>query len=196
VLTIERSDDARPLAQALAAGGLTVLEITLRTEAALGAIEEAAKLDGVVVGAGTVTSGADLARAAQAGATFAVSPGLTPALAEAARRDGTLPLLPGVATASEAMRARELGFGALKFFPAEPAGGAPALKSLAGPLPDLRFCPTGGVTESNAVAYLALPNVICVGGSWLAPRDDVAAGRWERITARAAAASALSRSCK
>lgn len=185
VLTIARAEDAVPLADALAAGGLTVLEITLRTPAGLGAITAIARaLPGVLVGAGTVLTPDDLARAEQAGARFAISPGATPALIEAGAR-GALPFIPGVATASEAMAARAGGFTALKFFPAETMGGARALAALGAPLADLMFCPTGGVTPGNAPAYRALPNVACVGGSWMAPAALVEARDWAAITALA-----------
>ena len=188
VLVIEREADAVPLAQALVAGGVTVLEVTLRTPDALACIRRIAEeVPEAVVGAGTVLGRRDLHAAAEAGAKFAVSPGLTEALA---RETGGPPLLPGAVTASEAMRAADLGFDRLKFFPAVPAGGVPALKGLAGPLPHLLFCPTGGVDPANAPDFLALPNVLCVGGSWLAPQAMVAAGRWSEITALAKAASA------
>lgn len=191
VLVIEREADAVPLARALAAGGLAVLEVTLRTPDALACIRRiAAEVEEAVVGAGTVLGPRDLDAAAEAGARFAVSPGLTDSLAGAR---GGPPLLPGAATATEAMRAADQGFTRLKFFPAVPAGGAPALKGLAGPLPHLRFCPTGGVDAANAREFLSLPNVDCVGGSWVAPADAVREGRWEEITALARAASRLRR---
>jgi len=182
VLTIANVDDAVPLAEALAEGGLIVLEITLRTPAALDAIAAIARaLPGVLVGAGTLLSPADFARAAQAGARFALSPGATPALLAAATAS-PLPFIPGVATASEAMAARDAGFTALKFFPAEQLGGSRALASLGAPLSDLMFCPTGGVTPENAPAYRALANVACVGGSWMAMPALVAARDWAKIT--------------
>lgn len=190
VLVIEDAADAVPLACALLAGGLPVLEVTLRTPAALDAIRAMTAVDGVAVGAGTVLTRADALRAREAGARFAVSPGLTDALAAACTEAG-LPLLPGAVTASEAMRASESGFDMLKFFPAEPAGGAAALSALAGPLPHLGFCPTGGITADNAARYLALRNVACVGGSWVARPEDVASGNWAAIEARARAAAAL-----
>ncbi|MEL7028884.1 MAG: bifunctional 4-hydroxy-2-oxoglutarate aldolase/2-dehydro-3-deoxy-phosphogluconate aldolase [Pseudomonadota bacterium] len=193
VLTIERAEDAVPLAQALAEGGLPVLEITLRTEAALAALEAIAKAGlPVIPGVGTVTSGQDLARAADAGAQFAVSPGLTEPLADAARH-AAIPLLPGVATASELMRAMEQGFDRLKFFPAEASGGVAALKGFAAPFPTAKFCPTGGVSPSNAPTYLNTANVICVGGTWVAPAEDVRAGRWARITGLARTAAQFPR---
>lgn len=189
VLVIEREADAVPLARALAAGGLTVLEVTLRTPDALACIRRiAAEVPEAVVGAGTVLGPRDLHAAAEAGARFAVSPGLTDALA---RETGGPPLLPGAVTATEAMRAADLGFTELKFFPAVPAGGVAALKGLAGPLPHLRFCPTGGVDAANAAEFLGLPNVLCVGGSWVAPAAAVKDGRWSEITALARAAAGL-----
>lgn len=190
VLVLDDIEHAVPLAQALHAGGLSVLEVTLRTPAALGAIAAIAReLRDVTVGAGTVLSPQDLAAASDAGATFAVSPGATPMLLAAARAWGR-PFYPGVATASEIMLAREAGFSALKFFPAEASGGAPALKSLSEPLADVRFCPTGGINQTNIAAYRALPSVIAAGGAWVAPNDAVRAGDWERITALAREAAA------
>lgn len=192
VLVIEDAARARPLAEALVAGGLPVLEVTLRTDAALEAIAKMAAVPGGVVGAGTLITPADVAAAKAAGARFGVSPGATPALLEAAEA-ADLPLLPGAATASEAMALLARGYDMLKFFPAEAAGGAPALKSLAGPLPQIRFCPTGGVSPQNASDYLTLPNVLCVGGSWIAPKEAVATGDWGTLRALAAEAAALSR---
>jgi 2-dehydro-3-deoxyphosphogluconate aldolase/(4S)-4-hydroxy-2-oxoglutarate aldolase len=192
VLVIEDAASARPLAEALVAGGLPVLEVTLRTEAALDAIAEMARVEGGLVGAGTLLTPADVEAAQGAGARFGVSPGATPALLDAARA-GDLPLLPGAATATEAMALLEKGYTVQKFFPAEAAGGARALAALASPLPRIRFCPTGGVTPANAAEYLALPNVLCVGGSWVAPKDKVAAGDWAAITALAAEAARLPR---
>lgn len=191
VLVIEDVQDAVPLARALAAGGVRALEVTLRTPAALGAIERiAGEVENVLVGAGTVLRPADAKAAKAAGSGFAVSPGLTSDLAQAARDQG-LPFLPGVATASEIIAGLELGLDRFKFFPAETSGGAPAVKALFGPFADIRFCPTGGITPQNAPSYLALPNVVCVGGSWLAPADAVKAGDWGRIETLARAASAL-----
>ena len=191
VLTIERADDAVPLARALVAGGLPVLEVTLRTAAALDAIAAIVRdVPLATVGAGTVTSPADIAHALDAGAQFLVSPGTPPRLA-AAFADAGVPILPGCATVSEAMALADAGFRAVKFFPAEAAGGTGWLKAVAAPLPALRFCPTGGVDARNAAAYLALPNVPGVGGSWVAPRDAVAAGDFTRITALAREAGAL-----
>ena len=190
VIVIKDAARAEGLATALVAGGLPVLEITLRTSAALDAIRAMAKVTGGHVGAGTVLTADDAKRAQDAGATFAVSPGLTDALI-AACSDIGLPLLPGAVTASEVMAAMEAGFDMLKFFPAEAAGGAPVLKSLAGPLPQVTFCPTGGVSTANARAYLSLPNVLCVGGSWIASDGDVADGNWDAIEARAREAAGL-----
>lgn len=188
VLTIESADHAVPLARALVRGGLTVLEVTLRTPVALEAISRiAAEVEHAVVGAGTILGPADLDRAAGAGAVFAVSPGLTPALL--APHD--LPLLPGVATPTELMVGLEAGLAAFKFFPAVPMGGVPVMKALAGPFPQARFCPTGGVDQRNAAEFLALPNVLCVGGGWVAPKALIDAGRWDDITALAAAAVRL-----
>lgn len=190
VLRIDHPEHAVPLARALVDGGLPVLEVTLRTPYAMKAVEAMIReVPDAIVGVGTALHADDLARAADAGAAFAVSPGLTPALAEAAGKY-SLPFLPGVMTPGEAMRAREQGFRELKLFPAEQAGGVPMLKALSGPLPDLTFCPTGGVTQMSFHDYLALPNVACVGGSWLASVDTVAAGDWEGIKALAAAAAA------
>lgn len=188
VLTIEAEAHAVPLGRALAAGGLKMLEVTLRTPAAIGAIRRmAAEVEGAVVGAGTVLNAADLDRAARAGARFAVSPGLM----DGASPVGPIPLLPGVATATELMRGLESGFHFFKVFPAVPAGGVALLKAFAPVFPQARFCPTGGVTLENAPQFLALPNVICVGGSWIAPADAVRAGDWARITALSAAALSL-----
>ena len=188
VLTIERLEDAVPLARSLVKGGLRVLEITLRTDTALEALGAiAAQVPDAVVGAGTVLDARQLDQVRQKGARFAVSPGCTPALAQAAKASG-LPFLPGVQTVSEAMELSEQGFRLLKFFPADMAGGIGWLKAVAAPLAGLRFCPTGGVSAETAASYLALPNVACVGGSWVAPRDAVAAGDWPRIERLAAAA--------
>ena len=182
VIVIDRVDDAVPLAQALVAGGLKVLEVTLRTPAALACIEAiACEVPEAVVGAGTERSSADVRDAARAGARFLVSPGLTHFLAQASR-DARLPLLPGVATASEIMQAQEEGLEVLKFFPAVQAGGLAMLKAWQGPFFDVKFCPTGGVSPSNAAEFLALSNVVCVGGSWLVPADAVAQKEWSRIT--------------
>jgi 2-dehydro-3-deoxyphosphogluconate aldolase / (4S)-4-hydroxy-2-oxoglutarate aldolase len=193
VLTIERTADAVPLARALVKGGLPVLEITLRTEEALAALAAiAAEVPDVVVGAGTVLQPRQFDDVTRAGARFAVSPGCTPALVTAARTAG-LPFLPGIQTVSEAMVLAEQGFGLMKFFPADVAGGLAWLKAVAAPLAGLRFCPTGGVGADTAQTYLSLANVACVGGSWVAPRDAVAAGDWVRIERLAAAAAKLKR---
>jgi 2-dehydro-3-deoxyphosphogluconate aldolase/(4S)-4-hydroxy-2-oxoglutarate aldolase len=193
VLTIERTADAVPLARALVKGGLPVLEITLRTEAALAALAAiAAEVPDAVVGAGTVLQPRQFDDVTRAGARFAVSPGCTPALVTAARAAG-LPFLPGIQTVSEAMVLAEQGFGLMKFFPADVTGGLAWLKAVAAPLAGLRFCPTGGVGADTAQTYLSLANVACVGGSWVAPRDAVAAGDWTRIERLAAAAAKLKR---
>jgi 2-dehydro-3-deoxyphosphogluconate aldolase/(4S)-4-hydroxy-2-oxoglutarate aldolase len=194
VLTIERTADAVPLARALVKGGLPVLEITLRTPVALEALRAmAAEVPDAILGAGTVLNADQLDQAGRAGARFLVSPGCTRALAVAARTSG-LPFLPGVQTVSEAMELSEQGFRLMKFFPADQAGGLGWLKAVAAPLAGLRFCPTGGIGADSASSYLALPNVACVGGSWVAPRDAVAAGDWQKVERLAAAAAALKRS--
>ena len=193
VLTIEDPRKAVPLARALVAGGLTALEVTLRTPAGLDCIRAIAnEVEGADVGAGTVLNRRQLDDAVSCGARFLVSPGATPDLVAAAT-DCPVPYLPGVATAGEAMALAEAGFTSLKFFPAGPAGGIAYLKALASPLPAIRFCPTGGVGPDNAAAYLALSNVVCVGGSWVAPSDALASGDWSRITALAKEAAALPR---
>ncbi|SFS97223.1 2-keto-3-deoxy-phosphogluconate aldolase [Sulfitobacter marinus] len=192
VLVVHEVAHARPLAEALIAGGLPALEVTLRTDAALDVIAEMARVEGGAVGAGTLLTPDDVKRAVDAGATFGVSPGATDTLLQAAE-DLDLAMLPGAATASEAMRLLERGYDMLKFFPAEASGGAPALKSLASPLPQIRFCPTGGVSTANAESYLSLPNVVCAGGSWVAPDALVRAGDWDAITKLARAASQLGR---
>jgi len=189
VLVIARAEDAVPLARALLAGGVRTLEVTLRTPAALDAIRRiAAEVEGALVGAGTVLNPKDLDAAREAGATFAVSPGLTDALARAV---AGFPLLPGVATGSEIMRGLEHGLTRFKFFPAETSGGAAAVKAFAGPFAAVRFCPTGGISLANARDYLSLPNVACVGGSWLAPAEAVRDGDWGRIEALAREAAVL-----
>ena len=181
------------LARALVAGGIRMLEVTLRTPQALACIEAIARgVPDAVVGAGTVRSAADAQACGMAGARFVVSPGYTQAVGQACR-DAGLPLLPGVATGSEIMMAQEAGLGELKFFPALQAGGAPMLKAWSGPFGDVKFCPTGGITLANALDFLALPNVVCVGGSWLTPADAVARGDWAQITALAAQACELAR---
>ena len=193
VITIERVEDAVPLARALVSGGLRLLEITLRTEAGRDAAAAVvAEVPDAVVGIGTVLTPQDLARSRDLGARFALSPGATPELLDAAAQSD-LPFMPGVATASELMMALARGFEVVKFFPAVPAGGVAALKALAGPFPQARFCPTGGVSEENAAEWLALPNVVVVGGSWLTPAADIRAGAWDRIAERARRATALRR---
>jgi 2-dehydro-3-deoxyphosphogluconate aldolase / (4S)-4-hydroxy-2-oxoglutarate aldolase len=194
VIPVVVIDDARlavPMARALVAGGLPVIEVTLRTPAALEAVRAiAAEVEGAVVGVGTVLAASDLQAAQQAGARFAVSPGAAPRLLDAAE-DIAVPLLPGAATASEAMALLERGYRHLKFFPAVPAGGARMLAAWAGPLPQLRFCPTGGISLASAPEFLALPNVLCVGGSWLTPAGKLQAGDWAGIEQLAREAAAL-----
>lgn len=193
VIVLDEVAQAVPLARALLAGGIRMLEVTLRTPVALACIEAIAReLPEAVVGAGTVRSAADAQAASIAGARFAVSPGYTHAVGQACR-DLNLSLLPGVATGSEIMAAQQDGLNELKFFPAMQAGGLAMLKAWQGPFGDVRFCPTGGVNAANATEFLALSNVACVGGSWLTPADAVAAGDWSRITALASAAAALQR---
>ena len=193
VLTIERAADAVPLARALVAGGLKVIEVTLRTKAAVEAIKAiAAEVPDCVVGAGTITRPSDIALAVAAGARYLVSPGTPPELA-AALAEASVPVLPGCATVSEAMSLAARGFKVLKFFPAEASGGIAWLKSVAAPLPGATFCPTGGIDGKNAAAYLACPNALAVGGSWVAPKDAVAAGDWSRIEKLAREAAALRR---
>lgn len=188
VLVIDRVEDAVPLAKALVAGGLKVLEVTLRTDAALDAIRAIAnEVEGAVVGAGTVTEVAQLAAVQEAGGQFAISPGATPALLKAGF-SWELPYLPAISTVSEMMVAMEAGYRAFKFFPAESSGGAPALKSIYGPFPEVCFCPTGGIGPDNFLDYLALPNVSCVGGSWVVPTELIRKQDWEGITALAAGA--------
>lgn len=191
VVVLRDLDTAVPLARALVAGGLPVLEITLRTPEGLAAIERIAdQVPGAVVGAGTVLMPADATAAVRAGARFLVSPGAPPRLLDALADSGVA-ALPGAATATEVMALVERGFTEVKLFPAAEVGGAALLRALAGPLPDVRFCPTGGITAANAPAYLALPNVACVGGTWLTPADAVAAGDWARVEDLARAAAAL-----
>lgn len=190
VLVVEDVTHARPLAEALVRGGLPVLEVTLRTPAALDVIAEMAGVAGGHVGAGTLITADDVLAAKKAGASFGVSPGATDALMDAAEEVG-LPMLPGAATSSEAMRLLARGYDVLKFFPAEAAGGIAALKGIGGPLPQISFCPTGGVSPKNAKAYLSLPNVICAGGSWVAPKDLVTAQDWEGIVELATEARGL-----
>ena len=193
VIVVNDAAVAVDLAHALVAGGIRTLEITLRTKAALAAMRRIRdEVPDALVGAGTVRTRAHLEAALDAGAQFGLSPGLTPELAAAARASG-VPFIPGVATASEAMRAQDEGFNILKLFPAEAVGGIKLLKTLAGPLPELRFCPTGGIDASNAANYLALPNVLAVGGSWLTPEAALAAQDWDKITALAREASLLAK---
>jgi 2-dehydro-3-deoxyphosphogluconate aldolase/(4S)-4-hydroxy-2-oxoglutarate aldolase len=182
VMVIKELAQAVPLARALVAGGIRVLEITLRTPVAVEAIREIARaVPEAVVGAGTVTTAEDLAAVSEAGAVFAISPGLTPELLDAANQ-GDIALIPGIATVSELMAGLQRGYDHFKFFPAEAAGGIPMLKAIAGPFPKVTFCPTGGISVENYRDYLALGNVACVGGSWVAPSEAVARGDWELIS--------------
>ena len=191
VIVLQQVTDAVPLARALVAGGVRVLEVTLRTPAALEGMRAIVRdVPEAIVGAGTLRTAADVAAAREAGCVFGVSPGFTAEMAAACREHG-LPLLPGVATASEVMAANAAGLHFLKFFPATAAGGVNMLKALAGPFPDVAFCPTGGITPETAPQFLALPNVKVCGGSWLTPADAVKAGDWARITRLAAEAQAL-----
>ncbi|GAA4086634.1 bifunctional 4-hydroxy-2-oxoglutarate aldolase/2-dehydro-3-deoxy-phosphogluconate aldolase [Nocardioides kongjuensis] len=191
VVVIDDLATAVPIARALVDGGLPAIELTLRTPAALDAIRLiAAEVPEIALGAGTIVTPSQASAAVAAGAGFLVSPGCTPALL-AAMQDTGVPFLPGTSTVSEVMSVLEAGVTEMKFFPAEAAGGAPYLRAVSGPLPQARFCPTGGVTPASAPGYLALPNVGCVGGSWLTPADAVAAGDWERISKLAAEAAAL-----
>ena len=190
VIAIDEIEHAVPLARALVAGGIRVLEVTLRTKHGLDAIKAMSAVEGAIVGVGTLTQPEEFAASRDAGAVFGVSPGLTPALIEAAKKSG-LPLLPGVMTPSEVMVAREQGFKQLKLFPAVPAGGVGMLNGIGGPLPDVTFCPTGGISIETAPQFLKLKNVACVGGSWLTPKDLIANGEWDKITELAKAASAL-----
>ncbi len=190
VIVVDDLAHARNLAQALVAGGLPALEVTLRTPVALEAIRIMAEVEGGVVGAGTLLTPADVKAAKAAGAKFGVSPGATARLLDACA-EYELPLLPGAATASEIMALLEMGYSVQKFFPAEQAGGAAYLKSIGSPLPQVKFCPTGGISLKNARDYLGLPNILCVGGSWVAPKEALAKGDWAQITALAAEARAL-----
>ena len=192
VVVVDDVATAVPMARALVAGGLPMIEITLRTEAALDAIRAAAEVEGAVVGAGTVLTARQFGEATDAGARFVVSPGVTRELIEVAS-DSAVPLLPGATTPSEVMTAMEDGYRFLKFFPAEASGGAAFLRALSSPLSGVRFCPTGGITAAGAGDYLALPNVACVGGSWVVPGDKVRAGDWDGVTALAREASAMGR---
>ena len=191
VIAIDNLDHAVPLARALVAGGIRVLEVTLRTEYGIPAIRAIAnEVPDAIVGVGTLTQPNELDAAREAGAVFGVSPGLTPGLVDAARHSG-LPLLPGVMTPSEVMAAREAGFRQLKLFPAVPAGGVGMLNAIAGPFPDVVFCPTGGISQETAPQFLACKNVACVGGSWLTPKGAMQTGDWKQITELARAASSL-----
>lgn len=194
VLVIERASDAYPLAQALVAGGLNMLEVTLRTAEALRAVTEiATRVPEAIVGVGSVTDPSQLTVAAQAGARFAVSPGATAALLTAAAA-APLPWMPGAQTVSEVLTLRSAGYRLIKFFPAEAGGGVDFLRCIAGPVPDVSFCPTGGIGAASAAGYLALPNVRCIGGTWVAPQELIASGNWQRISALAHAARALRKS--
>ena len=190
VLVVHNPDIAKPLAEALISGGLPVLEVTLRTKSALEVISEMAKVPGGVVGAGTITKARDVKDAINAGANFAVSPGSTDNILEACEQQN-LPILPGAATSSEIMRLFDLGYSVQKFFPAEAIGGQSALKSIGGPLPNVKFCPTGGITIDNAKGYLELKNTLCVGGSWIAPQRLIENRDWKSITALAKTASKI-----
>lgn len=190
VLVIDDLAHARPLAEALVAGGLPALEVTLRTPCALDAIRVMSQVPGGVVGAGTLLTPADVKAAKAAGATFGVSPGATPRLLDACA-EYDLPLLPGAVTASEVMALLERGYSVQKFFPAEQSGGAAFLRSIGSPIPQVSFCPTGGISLKNAADYLALKNILCVGGSWVAPKDAMLKGDWAAITRLAAEARAL-----
>lgn len=192
VLVVDDASQAGALAQALITGGLPALEVTLRTPAALDAIRAMSQVPGGMVGAGTLLTPEDVKAAKDAGATFGVSPGATDTLIQACA-ELDLPLLPGAATATEVMALLEKGFTVQKFFPAEANGGAPALKSIGAPLPQVKFCPTGGVSLKNADDYLSLSNTLCVGGSWVAPKDAVVAGDWAKIETLAREAAALVR---
>ncbi|KEA62645.1 4-hydroxy-2-oxoglutarate aldolase [Marinobacterium lacunae] len=195
VLVIERVEDAVPLANALKAGGLRVLEVTLRTDAALDAIRAMVdEVDDVIVGAGTVATVSQLADVEAAGAAFAISPGATAALLEAGRTSA-IPYIPAISTVSELMNGLDAGYSAFKFFPAEASGGVATLKAIAGPFPDVRFCPTGGIGADNFTDYLKLPNVSCVGGSWVVPAGLIRDRDWAGITALAAAAVARAGQC-
>ena len=190
VLVIDDLAHAAPLARALVAGGLPALEVTLRTPVALDVIRAMAEVEGGIVGAGTLLTPADVKAAKAAGATFGVSPGATDRIIAACEDEG-LALLPGAATATEVLLLLERGYTVQKFFPAESSGGAPAVKAIGAPIPQVSFCPTGGVSLKNAKDYLGLPNVLCVGGSWVAPKDRMLAGDWDGITTLAREAAAL-----
>ena len=189
-MVVHNPDIAKPLAEALISGGLPVLEVTLRTKSALDVISEMAKIPGGVVGAGTITKAKDVKDAINAGANFAVSPGSTDNILEACEQQN-LPILPGAATSSEIMRLFDLGYSVQKFFPAEAIGGQSALKAIGGPLPNVKFCPTGGITIDNAKGYLELKNTLCVGGSWITPQRLIENKDWKSITALAKTASKI-----
>ena len=190
VLVVHDTDIAKPLAEALISGGLPVLEVTLRTQSALKVISEMAKVPGGIVGAGTITKSIDAKDAINAGANFAVSPGSTDNILEACEQQN-LPILPGAATSTEIMRLFDLGYSVQKFFPAEAIGGRAALKAIGGPLPNVKFCPTGGITINNAKDYLKLENTLCVGGSWVAPQNLIENKDWKSITDLARTASKM-----
>jgi len=192
VLVIDDAAKAQPLGRALVKGGLPALEVTLRTPAALDAIRGMSEIEGAVVGAGTILNPDDMVAAIEAGATFGVSPGATDRLLDACEEAG-FPILPGASTATEVMKLLDRGYTVQKFFPAEASGGAPALKAIAGPLPQVKFCPTGGITAEKALDYLALPNTICVGGSWVAPKEAVETYTWSIIRSLAQESSKLPR---
>lgn len=190
VIAVEHVEDALPLAEALKKGGLTVLEVTLRTDAAFDVIKEMKRVEGITVGAGTVKNVKQLRDLEELGADFAVSPGATPQLLEAGRQS-SMPFLPAVATVSEMLKGIEVGYECFKFFPAAASGGVAALKAFYGPMPELLFCPTGGISANNFKEYLALPNVACVGGSWIVPADALKARDWGRIEELARQARSL-----
>ena len=193
VITLDQVEDAVPLAEALVAGGLKVLEVTLRTEAAVEGIRQIIKhVPEAIVGTGTVCSVEQIKLSEDLGCQFMISPGATDNLLNVGAKS-SVPFLPGISTVSELMRGMEYGLKEFKFFPAEASGGAPALKAIGAPIPQVKFCPTGGVSPTNAASYLSLSNVLCAGGSWVAPKDKVDAGDWAAITALAKAASVLSR---
>ncbi len=192
VLVVDKVEHAKPLAEALVRGGLPVLEVTLRTPSALEVIRAMSEVSGALVGAGTLLSPEDVKSAKSAGATFGVSPG-SPDRVVSVCEDECLPLLPGVSTVTEVMNMRDRGYEVMKFFPAEPSGGIPALKGIYGPIPDVSFCPTGGVSPANCRAYLEQPNVICVGGSWIAKADLVEGEAWSKIEENARAAFDLAK---
>lgn len=183
VIVVKKLEHAVPMAKALVAGGVRVLEVTLRTECALDAIRAIAKeVPEAIVGAGTVTNAAQLTEVTEAGAQFAISPGLTDSLLKAATEEGTIPLIPGISTVSELMLGMQYGLKEFKFFPAEANGGVKALQAIGGPFAHIRFCPTGGISPANYRDYLALNSVLCIGGSWLVPADALEAGDYDRIT--------------